>query len=1006
MTADPFGTAVLRRAVLDAWRGSPTRFREDANAEEDLHFGGYRDRLLVELAQNAADAAAHAGVPGRVRLAVVDGELRVANTGAPLDAAGVAALASLRASAKRESGTVGRFGVGFAAVLAATDAPRIVSTTGGVAFSAERTRAEVADVPELADALAERGGGVPVLRLVWPVEPGEPAPPEGFATEVRLPLRPDVDVPALLAECAEQAADLLLALPSLARIEIGDRAWWRAGELADGRVTVHGDGAATRWLVRRRHGRLAEPALSGLATEARERPEWTVCWAVPTGGDEAPTPLAEDVLHAPTPTDERLSLPARLLATLPVEPSRRRLLPGPATDAVLAAAAAAYPDLVLALPAEQRTSVVPLPDFPLSEVDGVLRERVLAELRRTEWLPSADGGPPLAPSAARVLDAPLDDLAAVLAEVVPGLVAAEFSAPRHARPLTALGVARLTAGEVAAALTGLDREPEWWARVYAALQPWVEADPSAREELGGLPVPLVDGRVVTGPRDVLLPETDRAALDVLAGQLDADGPDAGVPDLGGLRIAHPAAAHPLLERLGARRAGPAELLEALREPVERSVDDAEAGADVTPLAETVLLLADRAGVRPGELPWLAALALPDVDGDPCRADELVLPGSALLGVLAEDAPLRELAGDVARRWPESLLTAIGVLDRFPLLVDDTPAGPEHDLADEEEWWASRPTPPERLVAVRDLDLVAEDAWPAALRLLAADPDARRALREPGYTTWWLARHARLAGRPLRHWRLPDADELTGLYDVVPPEAAGGLDPALLAAAGVRARLAVRDVEDAEDLVARLGDPERPVAPGVALRVHTALATAVADHVLDPAEIDPPERVRALTGAAVPAADALVLDVPWALGVLDPGRVVAGGHAESLAELLDLPLAGDEVAGEVRVAGRELDWADLDGVPEACGLTGHALPEDPLVVHERLVVRVAGRAGADAGADVAVPWWVDDDGVLHAVEDPTGLSRALAWALGRWADRHLLAALLADPHGPSPTTYLG
>ena len=34
--ADPFGTAELRRRVLAAWTDSPARFREDANAEEDL----------------------------------------------------------------------------------------------------------------------------------------------------------------------------------------------------------------------------------------------------------------------------------------------------------------------------------------------------------------------------------------------------------------------------------------------------------------------------------------------------------------------------------------------------------------------------------------------------------------------------------------------------------------------------------------------------------------------------------------------------------------------------------------------------------------------------------------------------------------------------------------------------------------------------------------------------------------------------------------------------------
>src|SRR6266516_1915770 len=93
---DPFGTEELRRRVLDAWAASPARFRE------------------------AADAAAREGVAGRLRLILRAGTLVAANTGAPLDAAGVAALSTLRASSKRGSrvgdtvheGAVGRFGVG------------------------------------------------------------------------------------------------------------------------------------------------------------------------------------------------------------------------------------------------------------------------------------------------------------------------------------------------------------------------------------------------------------------------------------------------------------------------------------------------------------------------------------------------------------------------------------------------------------------------------------------------------------------------------------------------------------------------------------------------------------------------------------------------------------------------------------------------------------------------------------------------------------------------------
>ncbi|MFD2793547.1 sacsin N-terminal ATP-binding-like domain-containing protein [Promicromonospora vindobonensis] len=196
MTSDPFGTGALRRAVTEAWRASPTRFREDANSEEDHARGYYRDRVVVELAQNAADAAARAGVPGRLVLrlepagpadggpargAAGDGGLSgagagwrlvAANTGAPLDADGVASLASLRASAKTgrldgaapvTADVVGRFGVGFAAVRSVSDDVLVRSRDGGVRFSLAATRAELglgpadAEFGPLAQAGAEVG---------------------------------------------------------------------------------------------------------------------------------------------------------------------------------------------------------------------------------------------------------------------------------------------------------------------------------------------------------------------------------------------------------------------------------------------------------------------------------------------------------------------------------------------------------------------------------------------------------------------------------------------------------------------------------------------------------------------------------------------------------------------------------------------------------------------------------------------------------------------------------
>jgi hypothetical protein len=166
VTDDPFGAGELRRRVLDAWRESPARFRADANVEDDLALTGYRDRVIVELAQNAADAATRAGIEGRLALRLDDRTLTAANTGAPLDSAGVESIAVARASAKVDQvGTVGRFGVGFAAVLAVSDEPSIASASGAVRWSRADALAAAAALPELADELASRGDRVPVLRL-------------------------------------------------------------------------------------------------------------------------------------------------------------------------------------------------------------------------------------------------------------------------------------------------------------------------------------------------------------------------------------------------------------------------------------------------------------------------------------------------------------------------------------------------------------------------------------------------------------------------------------------------------------------------------------------------------------------------------------------------------------------------------------------------------------------------------------------------------------------------
>lgn len=885
---DPFGTEELRSATLEGWRRSPTRLREDTATEADLVRGGYRDRVLTELAQNAADAAARAGVHGQLTVRLAGAELRVANTGEPLDRAGVEALAALRASSK--TGGVGRYGVGFTAVLAISEEPRVLSRSGSVAFSASRTRAEL--------GLTE----VPVLRLVWPVAE---QPPLEASTEVVLPLREDVDGAALLADFVAEAPELLLALPALQRIAV------------DGRVVERSE-------------RVLPSGLEELTIGGRRwwcSGDAGLRWLASVDQDGEVRPLGEDVLRAPTRTDEELSLPALLIVDVALQPDRRRVLPGTS----LAHAAQAYPALVSALPPEQRTRLVPLPGFPRSAVDAELREGMLEALRGARWLPSAEGAD-VAPRAAKVLDVASAALVALLADVIPGLLAAELSAPTHSAALVALSVPRLGLSAVADALSGIQRDPSWWRQLYEALDPIV-VDRRAAQELAALPVPLVDGRTVLGPRSAVIADV---ALTVP-----------------GVRVVHPEAAHPLLLRLGAVGAGAGELLEdeLLREAVHQAdADDVLAAAE---LATAVFALVAAAGVRPGEHSWLGELLLPDTDGELRPADELLLPEAPLSAVLAEDAPFGTVAAHVVDEHGPELLRAVGVGWGFTVLVDEDATGPGHDLDAEEQWWEQAQPEPSRVVAVRDLDLVDPRMWAQALTLLCGEPDTLAAVRDTGgYTSWWLRGHATLDGVVLGHWRHAGDDTFEGLLDPAPVAA---LPPEVLA------NLEVSSVDLAALLLDRLADPARTPNTAVVTRTYAALAAAVDSDALALDELDPPECVRTLSGRVVGSDSAVVLDQPWLIQVLSAEELVLGGlddAASPLAELLDLPLASERTQAQVHSVGAPTAWAELAEVVLACTRLAVPVPEGSVVLHESLVVQVGGE-------QKLVDWWVDDATALHA-----------------------------------------
>ena len=944
---DPFDTAALRRRVLDAWAASPARFREDANAEDDLVRGGYRDRVVVELAQNAADAAARSGEPGHLLLTLTDGVLTASNTGTPLDSAGVESLSTLRASAKRDGATTGRFGVGFAAVLAVSDAPEVASTGGGVRWDADLARAAVAEVGALAEEAGRRSGQLPVLRLPWP---SSASPVTGFATTVRLPLRDAAAQDLARSLLADVDDALLLALP--ARVEVvldveGDR-----------RVVV---ADANRWQVVRRSGALAPALLADRPVEERDRPWWNLAWALPLAGQPVP-----DVLHAPTPTDEPLHLPALLLGSFPLDPTRRHVAPGPLTDALVQHAAGAYVEL--ASGTADPLALLP-PPVPAGRLDGALREAIVAAMSESAFLVATDGSRVAPRDATAVLGAD-DDLRLLLAEAL-GLLVADHPA------LARLEARRLPLAEVVEALADQSRPPAWWRDLYAALDAAGVRDPDV---LSVLPVPLADGRLVRGPRGVLLPGEDL--------------PDASGLGALGLRLAHPEAVHGLLRRAGAADAGARSVLEApeVRGAVEAAWDE----PDPLALGAAMLPLVAAAGLRAGDLPWLATLPLPDADGEAAQADELVLPGSVLAG-LADPDEVGVVAAELVDRWGGQVLAAVGVLDTFTVTeVEDVvldQAAADERLAD---WVAvvlggqpqsTVPPTARSVLVVPELDLVADDRWPAALRVLSADPRLREAVVSPvrlsggdgsasvpSYAAWMLRGHALLGGRPATDWALPGVG-LGGLYDVLGTDLLDGIDPAVLAAAGVRSGLADVLAADGgpDDVLGRLADEDRTVSAATLAEVWSLLAHVDADRV------SPPTRLRIAPGSVVPAADVAVVDAPEHLQVLaaDRALVVPLAAAEQLAEVLDLDRSSDVV-----------------GAPDLSGGTAQAMPDNIAGLVDGLPA--TWQEHDDLSVDgVDVEWWRAPDGTVHAAT-VDGLARGLAAAAGRWDARLLIAAVLLDP----------
>jgi hypothetical protein len=303
----------------------------------------YAGRELLELVQNAADAAAEVDRPGRVLIEVSSNCLYVANTGQPFRSGGVTSLMTAHTSDKpiRTARMIGAKGLGFRAILNWTDTPLISSGALELGFSQRHAATQVSDLarqsPNLALKLSRAKSERPPL-LVFPaigadlednLDPDTAAVlhhvrnlrSEGYDTVVAVPFRDGGAAEKAIDQAREFEPTFLLFVPTIQeiRIQLPDepvRDWSIApSEEVEGDVTINlvlgADTETQSWILRRRKG-------SVVIGEADRDYELAIALRV----DQ---PCGAGVLHSFFPTSLPMPFAGLFHATLELASNRKML---------------------------------------------------------------------------------------------------------------------------------------------------------------------------------------------------------------------------------------------------------------------------------------------------------------------------------------------------------------------------------------------------------------------------------------------------------------------------------------------------------------------------------------------------------------------------------------------------------------------------------------------------------------------------------------------------------
>ena len=384
-----------QRITIENYSNDPDLLAEHVGMEDNFQAGGYGERQIEELLQNAIDQL---DTPGRVELRLMDGALYCANAGTPFGAAGIKAVAGAFLSSKKDD-KIGRFGLGFKSVLGVTDRPQILSRTISFGFNEPEAKLLLSTFPQ-------RPERVPTLRIPSVLDPDAIAEEdanvaelmEWAATIVKLPLVRGGD--RLRKRLQAFDPRYLLFPETLARVDIvlagandtsTRQTFQRRPGSAEGLIQLEApSGEKTEWRLLRRDHKVSDAVAKELPGLFR-RESVTVSYALELGK----TGVGE--FWAWFPLIDQTTASGIFNAPWQVNDDRTSLLPGSALNRELLEVAA---ELLIDAALLESTPDDPAKHFDVlpargretrSNADKYMSERIPQLARRHELIPTSKG---------------------------------------------------------------------------------------------------------------------------------------------------------------------------------------------------------------------------------------------------------------------------------------------------------------------------------------------------------------------------------------------------------------------------------------------------------------------------------------------------------------------------------------------------------------------------------------------------------------------------------------